>query len=197
MGDKIKDTVTDVAGKVTGWFKNIFGIESPSKVFAEMGKYNMMGLAKGFVDNENLTENAAEKVGEDTMDAFGEAMSKVYDSLDDNMDMSPTITPVLDLSNIQNGSRNLNSMFGSANVGLTASSYNASRQAQIAQQNQSNANMAQALRYYTDKMVAAINSQSSNTDVKVTLEGDAAGIFRAVRTQNDRYKVSTGRSALI
>lgn len=197
MGDKIKDTVTDVAGKVTGWFKNIFGIESPSKVFAEMGRYNMMGLAKGFVDNENLTENAAEKVGEDTMDAFGEAMSKVYDSLDDNMDMSPTITPVLDLSNIQNGSRNLNSMFGSANVGLTASSYNASRQAQIAQQNQSNANMAQALRYYTDKMVAAINSQNSNTDVKVTLEGDAAGIFRAVRTQNDRYKVSTGRSALI
>lgn len=197
MGDKIKDTVTDVAGKVTGWFKNIFGIESPSKVFAEMGRYNMMGLAKGFVDNENLTEAAAEKVGEDTMDAFGEAMSKVYDSLDDNMDMSPTITPVLDLSNIQNGSRNLDSMFGSANVGLTASSYNASRQAQAAQQNQSNANMAQALRYYTDKMVAAINSQSSNTDVKVTLEGDAAGIFRAVRTQNDRYKVSTGRSALI
>lgn len=196
-GDKIKDTVTDVAGKVTGWFKNIFGIESPSKVFAEMGKYNMLGLAKGFVDNENLTETAAERVGEDTMDAFEKAMSDVYDRLDTEMDMNPTITPVLDMSQIQNGARNLGSMFGNANVGMTAASYNASRQAQLAQQNQNTANMAQALKYYTDKMVAALNNQNSDTNVNVTLQGDAAGIFRAVRTQNDRYKVSTGRSALI
>lgn len=195
--DDLKKGVTDTADKVTGWFKNVFGIHSPSRVFAEMGEYNMMGLAKGFVDNENLTEAAAERVGEDTMDAFAEAMSKVYDQLDSDMDMSPTITPVLDLSNIQNGTRNLGSMFGGASVDLTASSYNASRQAQAAQQNQSNTNIAQALKYYTDKMVAAISNQNSDTNVNVTLQGDAAGIFKAVRTQNDRYKASTGRSALI
>lgn len=196
-GEKIKDTVTEVAGKVTGWFKSIFGIASPSKVFAEMGEYNMLGLAKGIEDYADVVEDSAEDVGEGTMDALGKAMSDVSDMLENNPDMSPTITPVLDLSQIQNGARNIGSYFGNANVGLTASSFNNARAAQAAQQSQSNSSMAQALKYYTDKMVSALEKQRTDTSVNVTLEGDAAGIFRAVRTQNDRYKVSTGRSALI
>lgn len=194
----IKDKVADVGEKVTGWFKDVFGIHSPSRVFAEIGEYNMMGLAKGFVDNENLTETAAEKVGEDTLDAFGKIMSQVSDMVDDDMDLTPTITPVLDMSQIQNGSRSLDSYFGNANVGLTASSYNASvSAAREAQYRQDTSSMASALKYYTDKMVSALREQNTNTNVNVTLEGDAAGIFKTVRTQNDLYRASSGRSAFV
>ena len=196
-GEKIKDTVTEVAGKVTGWFKSIFGIESPSKVFAELGMYNMLGLAEGIEDYADVVEDSAEDVGKGTMDAIGEAMADVSDMLQDDPDMTPTITPVLDLSQIQKGARNLDSYFDGTSVGITASSFNAARAAKVAQQNRDNASMASALKYYTDKMVAALNNQNNNTNVNVTLEGDAAGIFRTVRTQNDRYKIATGRSALI
>lgn len=44
---KVKGYVSNIISSV----KNFFGIASPSKVFAEMGEMNMLGLAKGIEDN--------------------------------------------------------------------------------------------------------------------------------------------------
>lgn len=47
----LKEKVAGLADTVTGWFKNLFGIHSPSKVFAEIGKYLSEGLGMGIEDN--------------------------------------------------------------------------------------------------------------------------------------------------
>lgn len=49
----------------------------------------------------------------------------------------------------------------------------------------------------TDKLMSMIQQASGagNVTVNVTLQGDAAKIFRVVRTENQKFKGSTGRSA--
>lgn len=44
---ELKDSITGVADKATGWFKDKLGISSPSKVFAGLGGFTVDGLNKG------------------------------------------------------------------------------------------------------------------------------------------------------
>lgn len=46
LGD-LKDSITGVADKATGWFKDKLGISSPSKVFAGLGGFTVDGLNQG------------------------------------------------------------------------------------------------------------------------------------------------------
>ena len=52
MGDWLWDKVKDFGEKITGFFKKIFRIKSPSKVFADtIGKNLALGIGEGFDDN--------------------------------------------------------------------------------------------------------------------------------------------------
>lgn len=53
---KVKGYVSNIISSV----KNFFGIASPSRVFAEMGEMNMLGLAKGIEDNLKPVTKAME-----------------------------------------------------------------------------------------------------------------------------------------
>ena len=58
------NAAANVAKSVLSKIKGIFGIASPSKVFAEYGKYIDEGLAKGILDNAGIAERAMESLGE-------------------------------------------------------------------------------------------------------------------------------------
>lgn len=47
-----------VASPIVGGVKSLFGVHSPSTVFAEIGKFLMSGLQKGIDDNSNLPQTA-------------------------------------------------------------------------------------------------------------------------------------------
>lgn len=67
------DKVCDFGGTIIGWFTDLFDINSPSKVFAEMGMYIDQGLAKGILDNIDDPLDAASKMAAGvlgTMDGF-------------------------------------------------------------------------------------------------------------------------------
>jgi TP901 family phage tail tape measure protein len=44
---EVKETITNAASNAIGWFKDVLGIASPSKVFAVMGDQTMQGLTVG------------------------------------------------------------------------------------------------------------------------------------------------------
>lgn len=44
---KLKDVMGDISDSTIGWFKEKLGIQSPSRVFAELGGFTMAGLAQG------------------------------------------------------------------------------------------------------------------------------------------------------
>ena len=52
----LKDKVKETGNKVVDWFKDVFGINSPSTVFASLGDYMAQGLGNGFVDSMNVLE---------------------------------------------------------------------------------------------------------------------------------------------
>ena len=78
-------------------------IHSPSKVFAWIGE--MTG--QGFVDS---IDSYVPKVETSATKMAGSAVTGASDILDSGFDFNPTITPVMDLSKVQNGVGSMNSM---------------------------------------------------------------------------------------
>ena len=96
--------------KLLDGLKNVFGIKSPSKVFAEMGMFLDLGLAKGIKDHSDSAYDAAQGLGDDTAEGMEKSgLSKVLTdlnkSLESDFDNEVVIRPVLDLSEIQNGKK--------------------------------------------------------------------------------------------
>ena len=110
----VVDNVKDVGGSIVDGVKDFFGIHSPSTVFAEIGKYLDEGLALGITKFSGLAENASSDLGDDTLGGLTDSMSGI-DNLFGDMNNNPTITPVLDLSEVQNGTSQLYSMMDGVN----------------------------------------------------------------------------------
>lgn len=51
----LRDTVVNTASNVTGWFRDVLGINSPSRVFADHGADTLAGYEQGVEQNEHST----------------------------------------------------------------------------------------------------------------------------------------------
>lgn len=84
------ESARGLGSMVINGFKSVLGIHSPSTVFREFGYFLVKGLADGMDDQETI------QGGVDTMkDALMRAMDEIEDNF--NSDISPTITPVVNL----------------------------------------------------------------------------------------------------
>ena len=54
---------------VKNWFKNLFGIHSPSKVMADLAQYIPLGIAEGIKENTSTAVNQAKTMAEDVSNA--------------------------------------------------------------------------------------------------------------------------------
>lgn len=88
-------------------------IESPSKVFRGYGKFIDLGLGNGIKDNAGYVANSVDYMTEHALSNMQYAIDRISDVIDSDMDCNPTITPVLDLSNVTAGADEINTMFGS------------------------------------------------------------------------------------
>ena len=105
--------------------KEALGIKSPSKRFAsEVGRFIPMGLAKGMTDNLSYLVTAGQTLADTTVDATYEAMLQAQAILE-NRDISPTITPIVDLSDVTAKSAELAKITGEYDSVLASSYSNA------------------------------------------------------------------------
>ena len=86
-------------------------IASPSKLFKKLGKFIPQGFAIGIIEDTDDVRDAVENMVSSSSDALNEAMNEMIDALNADMDMEPRITPVIDMSKIQNGAKEVNSLF--------------------------------------------------------------------------------------
>jgi hypothetical protein len=92
---------------------------SPSKATFEMGMFFDLGLANGIKRYSSRVANESESVASIAMDGLKEAVKLTSQMvLGDGMDQ-PVITPVVDLSEIQNGANMIGSIFDSARPDVT------------------------------------------------------------------------------
>lgn len=117
IGDKASELVDAAKGVVSNALegaKKLLGINSPSTEFAKVGRYSDEGMIVGLKKYAGGVSEAAKDVGEGALNSMSDALSRVSDIIDSDMDMTPTIRPVIDLTDVENGSKRLSSIFGSS-----------------------------------------------------------------------------------
>ena len=93
---------------------------SPSKLFIKVGSYVPLGFAKGIESGDSEIENSISSMTKTAVDNTTNAIAQIMAAFDSDVDTQPTIRPVLDLSNIEMGTKKLSSMF-SQNQAMTIS----------------------------------------------------------------------------
>ena len=83
---------------------------SPSRVGYGIGDYFGVAFVNGIADNIRDSYRTSEEMASSAKDGLSEAISKVGKFLDSDIDMTPTIRPVLDLSQVESGVRTLGGM---------------------------------------------------------------------------------------
>ena len=92
---------------------------SPSKLTIQAGKWLGEGLVIGIGKMTKSVYNAGHNMGKVATDTISNAISKVSNFVNSDIDAQPTIRPVLDLSDVSAGANAINSMLGmSPSVGV-------------------------------------------------------------------------------
>jgi hypothetical protein len=123
---KIASIARDVAKKALDAAKSLLGIKSPSKAFEEVGEFSDRGFGNGLEKFSHIVEGAAEGVGQSALDTLSKTMSKIPDAVAADVDMSPTIRPVLDLTQVKKEATQLDSFLGDTPMTVKATFINAS-----------------------------------------------------------------------
>lgn len=98
--DALWDMGKDMAGGLIGGFMNKLKINSPSKVFMDLAKGIPEGIVLG-LDGDKTSQNSAIDLAERTTSSFQKALAQATFDMQSSSDFNPTITPVLDLTEVQ------------------------------------------------------------------------------------------------
>lgn len=97
------------------------GIQSPSKVFYKIGEFTGQGLVNALKDYGSKVYSAGSDMADSARSGLSDAISKVMDYFNGDMDVQPTIRPVLDLSNVKTGTAAISDMLGyESSIGVSA-----------------------------------------------------------------------------
>lgn len=110
-----------IASRALKSFKSKLGISSPSKVFAEAGKWIPEGIVVGINKTSSKVSSAVSAMAENSVGAMSEAVARAYEMIDTGNNFNPTITPVLDLSQVKSEAGGISSMFGNESISLASS----------------------------------------------------------------------------
>ena len=176
----IKDKLTDIAqaGRdlaetVITALKKRLGIFSPSRVFAEMGRYVDEGFVQGISDYAVDVYRASEDLGDQAINGMSGAISKIAELVNSDIDTQPTIRPVLDLSSVEAGASRLDTLF-SRSQALSVSASMSSSSSSGNQNGANNANTGNTYQFtqnnYSPKALSSIEIYRQTKNQFSTLE---------------------------
>lgn len=175
LSDKLGVVVDGGKDMASGFIEavtNRFDINSPSKVMIGVGNSVVEGLATGIGQNRSVLQEAG-LLGDHVTKALQNSLSGVSASVESLGEFQPKITPVLDLSNVKAGAKNLGDMFNQQDLLAGTSFMHASL---ISKENESSSS--------TPEETAAAPKEISFTQVinspKELRTGD---IYRQTRSQ--------------
>jgi hypothetical protein len=121
--EKLMDKIADSMVRA---LKKKLGIKSPSKVFAELGKFTGQGLAKGLNNSASEVAKSSEGVANTAVDSLRRSLSGMHKMTLGDVDMRPVIRPVLDLTDVQKTAGKIGGLLPSAKMNVSAAYANAS-----------------------------------------------------------------------
>lgn len=195
IAPKVKQYAASLGRAAYLSMKNYLKIKSPSRLTEELGEYTGEGFIVGMQNTESNVENSAEDLGKTAEKSLTTALSAAYNNLSSGIE-DPTIKPVLDLSEIQNGASRIDSMLSRDYANNISSNYKSNRD-YTAEQAQANASLMSGLNDGLISAIAANGMSDLPINITVQLAGDAAGVFRLVLAENQRQTNMYGASPLL
>lgn len=117
----IVNAAKDVAKAALKAAMKALGIASPSKEFEALGKFSDEGLALGLKKSASVVTKAATTLGEDSIYALRKTLTGVNELIKGELDTTPVISPVLDLTAMQSTADQIGGMFRTQTISLSAS----------------------------------------------------------------------------
>lgn len=93
-------------------------IKSPSRVFYRIGGFMASGLANALGDNARTAFKASATMAKGAINGFNSAIANLSDLVDADMDVNPTIRPVLDLSDVRSGAGAISDIIGGQKLAI-------------------------------------------------------------------------------
>ena len=191
--ERVKVVTTEMARTIDQTTREHLLVESPSKVMEMIGSFVTEGLAIGITEGTPEVESSAYTMA----DMLTSAVDSALDFLNNDSSMQPVLTPVLDLSEIQNGANSLDTIFGTRQVSLATDKFNANVEYKRgAQMDINTSRLEEALGRYSESIAAAVINSDKQVEVNVTLQGDSAKLFSMIRKENSKFTKVNGYNAL-
>lgn len=179
MGMSVVNKATEIAGGAVEAVKNFLGIHSPSRVFKEIGKFTVEGMVVGLDKYAYMAEESASGLASGVLDNVRNPLKNVSKILNDEIDVNPKITPVIDLSSVTEGSKLLSNMLADQDMQINARSGSIAGSVGKIQN-----------RYDNSDVISALNglkeSLNNNSGPSYTINGitydDGSNVSAAVQT---------------
>jgi hypothetical protein len=158
------DAITQMALDAVEAVQDTLDINSPSRVFKELGNYTTLGFVKGITEYADKSYDAGCTVAESAKDGLSEAMQTVTDYLNGDMEAQPTIRPVLDMSGVMQTAGEIDGLFGASRLMALAGE----------------TSMAFAANAGDNSMTITVDNDAVVSAIE-SLQGDVADLHDAIR----------------
>lgn len=107
---RVIDAAVNMATQTYQAAKKALDINSPSRKFRWLGIYTGEGLSLGIDDSTEMVKNSSQNMANSALDTMRKSLGQIDNILNNSYDYNPVITPVLDLSNLDTGFRQIDGM---------------------------------------------------------------------------------------
>ena len=109
---RVREAAENLADAVKDGITLTLIIKSPSRLAEQYGAYTGEGFVNGLNAYTGRAYDAGTDLGNGAATGLSDTISKISDAVSADMDMTPTIRPVVDLSNVNAGADAISSLFG-------------------------------------------------------------------------------------
>ena len=172
----VSSAAATVASRAVSTARASLGIHSPSRAFFEIGKYSAQGQAQGMLQNIGVVSQAGTTMGDAAVNSVISAVESISTFINDNIDTTPVIRPVVDISEAEKRMQALDALMASAN----GQTYNEAYSRAVTAQQSFNTSRASADVDKTENKQTVINYKQVNNSPKALSNGE---IYRQTKNQ--------------
>jgi hypothetical protein len=111
---RLISAISQIGANIIIWLKKALGIKSPSRPAIEIGKLTGEGLGKGLIASIKPTTDSAKDLGKAVLTSLSDAVSGAADFFSNNFDVTPSIRPVVDMSDVLASGKKLDHIYSTA-----------------------------------------------------------------------------------
>lgn len=186
---------TKVAATGDNAIRDYMKINSPSDVTYDEGVYVVRGYVNGILASLDMVVSAFSQIGSASLNVITPVVYGIQNAVQDGLDLTPVITPVINSSNIRTDLTAINDMLGQRHVASIEENFRATQDYKTLEAQNMQTRMSGMQDAINMLSAAMLNQPTPEVTANVVLQGDAGGVFRVVRQEDLSYRKMHGKSA--